>query len=134
MQTITPTVTIHLPTHDEFSTRFPQYGKRAHDEGKRFFGYVMSADTFVAAAVVTERLGLPAVAAIAAACSGMVEGQIEGIDKQFIGAATCALMEANGYSKTGKKRAVPHPDWRKGEVYAPPASGSGLVLTDRGNA
>ena len=48
--------------------------------------------------------------------------------KQFVGAPVCSLMLANGYSKTGRKRAIPQPDCRNGAVRTPPEGGTGLVL------
>jgi len=38
-------------------------------------------------------------------------------DKQFIGGVVCSLMEANGYQKTGTKRATPNKAFSKGEFY-----------------
>ena len=37
--------------------------------------------------------------------------------KQFIGSVICALMEANGYKKTGTKKSVPHELFSTGEFY-----------------
>lgn len=81
----------------------------------------MTPESFNNARVATLVFGLPAVAGIAEACWQAVQQQndIEWRDfvKQYIGALVCTLMEANGFEKTGEKRAVPHPKFTKGEVY-----------------
>jgi hypothetical protein len=121
-------VTVSIPDVDDFGARYKQYRSRAEGAGKKFFDLVMTPKSFIAAAVVTEQLGLPAVAGIAQQCGELASGALESTDKQFVGALVCALMLANGYTKTRKKRAIPEKGWTKGEVYAPPKSGSGLVL------
>jgi hypothetical protein len=121
-------LTVRIPTVEEFGTRYKQYRSRAEGVGSPLFDLVMRPETFVAAAVVTEKLGLPAVVGIAGDCSAVLGREMESIDKQFVGALICSLMLANGYSKTGKKRAIRQKGWSKGEVYDLPEGGSGLVL------
>jgi hypothetical protein len=118
---------VRVPSIEEFGARYRQYRRRAEGDGRRFFDLVMRPDSFVAAAIVTEKLGLPGVAGIAGDCTALAGGKLEAVDKQFVGALVCSLMLANGYSKTGKKRAIPQPGWSKGEVYELLDSGSGLT-------
>lgn len=108
---------VFLPTVEEFAKRFPNYGPRAAEEGRPLFDLVMSAKTFVDADALTRVLRLPAVTAVSSSAGAVLKRELSGTDRQFLGALTCALMEANGYQKTGQKRAIPHGDWNRGEVY-----------------
>jgi hypothetical protein len=118
--------TVQIPSTDDFAGRFPQYGPRARNEGTGLFDLVMRPEVFIAAAVLTEKLSLPGVTAVAAEACELVGAGFSGTDRQFLGALICSLMETNDYQKTGKKRAVPHHAWSRGEVYAAPSSGSPL--------
>ena len=110
---------VSLPSLEEFAERFPHYGPRAADEGRLFFDLVMRPETFVDADALTRVLRLPAVTAVSSTASEVLRGKLTGTDRQFLGALVCTLMEANGYEKTGQKRAIPHPHWNRGEVYRP---------------
>lgn len=121
-------LTVHIPTLEEFGDRYKQYRNRAAGAGRPLFDLVMRPESFIAAAVMTERLGLPAVVGVAGDCAPVVGRVMESTDKQFVGALVCSLMLANGYAKTGKKRSIPQDGWTKGEVYNRPDGGSGLVL------
>lgn len=80
----------------------------------------MRPETFLRAVSVTDALKMPAVSGIANACTQRLkdEGQeLTGLRKQFIGAAICALMEENGFRKTGTKHAISCDGWNKGELY-----------------
>lgn len=110
-------IKVFLPSVEEFGQRFPQYGPRAADAGRELFDLVMRAETFVDADALTRVLRLPAVTAVSSLAGEVLQRDLTGTDRQFLGALTCALMEANGYEKTGQKRAIPHPDWNRGEVY-----------------
>ena len=118
------TLTVNLPTLDEFGERFPQYGNYAKTEGRFLYERIVSPDCYNSARVATLDLGLPAVAGIAKVCYKTVldQGTLEwrGFIKQFIGAVVCKLMEDNGFAKTGVKKSVPHPNFTKGEVYQLP--------------
>lgn len=111
-------IDVVLPTPAEFAYRFPQYGPRAHGEGRPYFDLVMNTETFVAASVLTRIVQAPAVTAVAASALELAGGEITGTDKQFVGALMCCLMEHNGFEKTHRKGSVPHPAWNRGEVYA----------------
>lgn len=111
---------VNIPNLDEFRQRFPQYGSFARGDGSILFDLIMTPDSFVRAMIATE-LGLPAVAGVANNCVKVIERDstllLSGHVKQFIGAITCTLMEANGFRKTGTKRSIPHPGFTKGEFY-----------------
>jgi hypothetical protein len=81
----------------------------------------MSHGCYNRARVATTDLDLPAVAGVAKLCYRTVieQNSLEwnGFLKQFIGAVVCTLMEANGFEKTGTKRAIPHREFTKGEFY-----------------
>lgn len=108
-------IRVNIPSLEDFAAKYPQYGPRAAGEGKVYFDLVMRPETFVRAAALTDCTGLPAVTAVAEEAAE--RGPLEGTDKQFMGALVCALMEANDRPKTGRKRAIPHPAWNRGEVY-----------------
>lgn len=71
----------------------------------------------------TECWGYPAVAGITFLIAPILENvPTEEVDyvKKGTGAIVCAIMEANGYEKTGVKKAVPPFPYRvfsRGEVY-----------------
>ncbi len=113
-------LTVYLPTVDDFAAKYPHYGPRARNDGQPLFELVMTPSVFLACSVLTDTLGLPAVTAVAQKAVDLMGGSLEGTDKQFLGALTCALMEANGYKKTGQKRSIPHGAWNRGEVYRRP--------------
>ncbi|MEA3327609.1 MAG: hypothetical protein U9R53_09965 [Chloroflexota bacterium] len=121
METEIFTISVNLPTHEEFGERFPQYGKYASNEGRFLFERIVSPECFISARAATLDLQLPALAGIADICYQLVkdQGTLEwrGFIKQFIGAVVCKLMEDNGFEKTGRKRSVPHSNFTKGEVY-----------------
>ena len=106
-----------IPNVNDFASSYPHYKNRATTTGKVFFDLVMTPESFLKAACATDDLDLPGVAALAKQCFEAAGGSLSGTDKQYIGALVCALMEANGYRKTGTKRAIPHKAFTKGEVY-----------------
>ena len=109
-----------IPDLRDFEERFPQYGPFARNEGNFIFNTIMSPFSFFRARIATE-MNLPAVSGIAELCFHATAQQnivpFNGFLKQYIGALVCCLMEANGYSKTGKKKAIPHNAFTKGEFY-----------------
>jgi len=119
MNTETYQLSTCIPTWEEFADRFPQYKLYAKKGGERIFKVLLTPEAFVFSKVATS-MGLPAVAGVAERV--MLEAQHQGkilsaFDKQFVGAVVCVLMEANGFEKTGKKKAIPHQAFSKGEVY-----------------
>jgi hypothetical protein len=112
---------VAIPSVDEFARKYRNYGPLARGDGRFLFDLLMSPDAYNRASVATLELELPAVAGIAKMCYQAVEKQqtIEWNDnvKRFIGAVVCCLMEANGYQKTGMKKAIPHHAFTKGEFY-----------------
>lgn len=112
---------INVPSVEEFAAQYRRDGNFARNEALFLYNLIMSPDSYLRARVATLDLDLPAVAGVAKVCYAAVEGQqtIEwnGRLKQFIGAVVCCLMEANGFSKTGIKKAIPHHAFTKGEMY-----------------
>ena len=126
MQLLTFELPVNIPSLDDFTADFPQYGRFARGEGRFLFDLVMSPASYDAARVVTLTLGLPGVAGVARICRQTFDQQTEvewrGFIKQYIGALVCSLMEANDFEKTGEKRAVSYPGFTKGEFYRPKGS------------
>jgi hypothetical protein len=105
---------------EDFETQFPQYGPFARGDGNFIFNLVIEPLAFFRCKNATE-LNLPAVAGVAKICYDATSHEkvvpFDGFLKQFIGALVCNLMEANGFSKSGKKKSVPHHAYTKGEFY-----------------
>jgi hypothetical protein len=121
MRSETLCLSANIPSLEEFAARFPQYGHFAREGGRFLFDVVMSPASYDYARAATLVFDLPAVAGVAKACTEAFSQQtaVEWRDfiKQYIGALVCSLMEANGFVKTGEKRAIPYPGFTKGEVY-----------------
>ena len=111
---------VQIPEIADFEARFPQYGPFAKKDGHFMFDIVMTPLSFLRCRFATE-LNLPAVAGIAEisfnATSQQGTIQFDGFLKQFVGALVCTLMEANGFTKSGKKKSIPHHAYTKGEFY-----------------
>lgn len=111
---------VRVPELADFETRFPQYAPFARGNGNFIFKIVMTPLSFLRCQLATE-LNLPAVAGVAEtsfnAASQQNIIQFDGFLKQFVGALVCTLMEANGFTKSGKKKSVPHHAYTKGEFY-----------------
>ena len=108
-----------IPSLEDFGKRFPQYKPYAADEGETLFKLLMRAESLNSAIDAT-KLVLPAVSGIAEVSIQEVKRigrKLTPFDKQFIGGVVCSLMEANGYQKTGTKKAISHKAFSKGEFY-----------------
>ena len=120
MKTKHLTLTANFPSISEFAERFPQYGPFSKGKGSLLFKLIMTTDNFNRMQVLTE-FNLPAVSGVAEICyQEIIKSRslvFSGYIKQYIGATVCCLMEYNNYRKTGKKRAIPHAKFTKGEVY-----------------
>ena len=122
MQTQSYTIQVNVPSVDEFSAKYKQYGPLAQGPANFLFEVLVSPESFVRAKMAT-LLGHPAIdgpaelAYQAVANQNVVEWN--GTLKQFCGAVICCLMEANGYQKTGEKKSVRHHAFTKGEFYKP---------------
>lgn len=114
-------LSVNLPSVDDFADRYKQYGQFARGNGYFLYALLVSPASFVKAQVATVDLDLPAVAGVAKTCYESVQGQTSiewsRFVKQFIGAVICCLMEANGFKKTGTKKAIPYHAFTKGEMY-----------------
>jgi hypothetical protein len=123
MKTDTYSLSVNLPSVEEFGERFPQYGDFAKHEGNFLFRRIVTPECYNNARIATLVFKLPAVAGVAEICyqSVLEYKTIEwrGFLKQFIGAVVCKLMEDNGFEKTGIKKSVPHVKFTKGEFYRP---------------
>ena len=121
MRTDRFSLSAQIPSTSDFAKVYRQYGPFAGGDGLFLFDLISSADALNRARVATLDLKLPAVAGIAKTCHDAVAQQNRvawsGFVKQFIGAVTCSLMEANGFRKTGRKRRIPHKAFTVGEVY-----------------
>lgn len=108
---------------DEFRDRYRLFASNLVGHEFDFIGYLNTAQTFVYMQFVTEKLKLPALAAVSTDLYGPIMSVDESARdrlKMGIGAFTAALMEANGYRKTQKKMAVPPVPARlffKGELF-----------------
>ena len=111
----------YIPSVDEFAEQFPQYGKFAKGDGLELFKKIACTETMIFMQVVTIALDLPAVAGVAKNCFVfvMIGKKLEWTNfvKQFIGAVVCTMMEANGFEKTGKRKAVPLKMMTKGVMF-----------------
>lgn len=108
-----------IPSLEDFGKRFPQYKPYAVGEGATLFKLLMRPESLNSAIEAT-KLGLPAVAGIAEISVQEVRRlgrTLTAFDRQFIGGVVCCLMEANGFKKTGTKKAIPHKSFSKGEFY-----------------
>ena len=112
---------VQVPRLDTFAKRYPHYRAFAEGEGRFLFDLVMAPEAFIRARVATEDLDLPAVAGIARLCFDAVGAQgtvpWSRFVKQYIGALTAVLMEANGFAKKGQKRSVPFAAFSRAECY-----------------
>jgi len=119
MKTNQMAIVANAPDTDEFAKRFPQYGPFARGKGAYLFKVITSVDSYNRMQILTE-LKFPAVSGIAEICyqeTSKKNGELSAYTKQFIGAVVCSVMEMNAYSKTGKKKTIPHKYFTKGEVY-----------------
>lgn len=121
MQTVTFQQPVQLPQVEDFLVKYPRFSALAAGAGNRIFNQIMQPEVFINARAAAD-FGLPSVLAVAEMCKMASEEpgapQLDSFTKQFVGAAICSLMEANGYKKTDNKRSVPHPSFTVGEVYA----------------
>ncbi len=111
---------IFIPELKEFETLYPQFSDLAKNKCRFLFDIVMQPETFIQAKVLTEH-GMPAITSIAEVCFNEAKKR-KGFDfsgrvKQFIGAMIAALMTANGYKKTGRKKSIIHRAYTRGEFY-----------------
>ena len=113
---------VNVPSVEEFSAKYKQYGPLAKGTANFLFDVLMSPESFVRAKIATE-LGHPAIDGPAELAYKAVTSQNvivwDARIKQFCGAVVCCLMEANGYRKSGERKNVRHSAFTKGEFYRP---------------
>jgi len=111
---------ISIPELKEFAASYPQFAELAKGEEKFLFDIVMKPETFIQAMILTE-YGMPAVTSVAEVCFNEArkrkDFEFTGRTKQFIGAMIAALMSANGYTKSGRKKSIIHHAYTRGEFY-----------------
>ena len=103
----------------DFTEKYPRFTSFVQGEGKALFDLIMQPAVFLEARTLAQ-YGYPSVLAVAEKSYNFVhEHKIsdDSSTKQFIGSVICALMEANGYKKTGTKKSVPHKFFTTGEYY-----------------
>jgi hypothetical protein len=111
-------LTVNIPELREFQKQYPQYSNLVENEANDLFKLIMRPESFIASKILSDN-GFPAVSGIAELCYQARRQKLDDFTKQFIGAAVCALMTANRYKKTGRKKSVRHPAFTKGEFYEP---------------
>lgn len=120
MKTKTYSKEIHIPELKEFAALYPQFADLAKGGEKFLFDIVMKPETFIQAMILTE-YGMPAVTSVAEVCFNEARKrkgfEFTGRTKQFIGAMIAALMSANGYAKSGRKKSIIHHAYTRGEFY-----------------
>jgi hypothetical protein len=120
MKSLDYSMHVNLPEIEEFLESYSRYSSLVSGEGRPLFEAIMQPDVFIRASVISD-IGLPAVLAVADDSRRIADANkkvsLDNFTKQFIGSVVCSLMEANGYSKTGRKRRVPHESFSVGECY-----------------
>lgn len=116
METKHFTFTARIPDRDEFGGKYTAYKNHATSGGSRLFDLIMVPEPLFAAIVATD-MGFPAVAGIEKKVSEEVN-TLSDFDKQYVGALVCAMMEENGFRKTGEKKPTPLGIFTVGEFYA----------------
>jgi hypothetical protein len=112
--------TVFLPSIEEFAEKYPRYSSFVRGDGRFLYDVIMRPIVLIRAQMAAY-FGYPSVLAVAADCKQAIEKEggivFDNFTKQFVGSAICALMEANGYKKTGVKKSVPHESFVTGEYY-----------------
>ncbi|WP_152666180.1 hypothetical protein [Pseudomonas abietaniphila] len=96
---------------ESFAKTHPSQFNELNAHAFNFIDFINSKESFTNMRVVTDALELPAVAGIVKFCAEAILATTPTVKrsslKRSIGALVCAVMEANGYAKTGIQRAVP---------------------------
>ncbi len=111
-------IEVEIPTLEEFAAKYPPYGNWAREQGRPIFDLLTEPENFLRARFATE-LGLPAVAGIAHLCEAIFGEGLKNdfFVKQAIGAIVATLLEANGFVKTGERKAITQKSFTKGMTY-----------------
>lgn len=108
---------------DEFRTKYRNFAPLLNRADIRLWPALNNAAAFSHMRSATVCWGYPAVAGITflvAPLLGSVPDEEVDYVKKGIGAIVCAIMESNGFEKTGIKKSVPRYPYRvfsRGEVY-----------------
>jgi hypothetical protein len=120
MQTLRFLLDVNIPSLDEFCTAHPNLAAMARGEGLVFFLSIMDPECYVACAVVTDLLHIPALAGVAAQLEALAvkRGQpLSDREKQYIGVVVADLMEANEFERTDKSGRVGVMPFNRGKLY-----------------
>ena len=113
-------IVVTLVSVDEFLKKYPRFANFVFDNGKELFNTIVQKEVFLDSSVLAN-YGYPSVLGVADKCLEIITKstnlEANSFTKQFIGSVICALMEANGYKKTGTKKSVPHELFSTGEFY-----------------
>ena len=114
---LNPEFVMTLETHpfcpvqrEKFLSNYSHFADQLEGPGGELWRILNSEESFQKMRWATEDMELPAVAGVVRVCAPFVKSAPEKKRnrlKQGIGAMVCAVMDANGYEKTGKKKAVP---------------------------
>lgn len=109
---------MNIPDPEAFVKKYRAY-PQATNEWRYLYDLVTTPAVLRKASALSD-MGYPAIAAVATDCqeAARQHGQPwSDTLKQYLGAVMAFFLEANGISKSGDKKAVPHPAFTKGEVY-----------------
>lgn len=105
---------VNVPSPADVGTRFPQYADIVRGEGRDLYELLMQPVNIVRA-LLSASDGAAAVSGIAAIARAPAAKLSSG--NRLVGALVCCIAEANGFRKTGRKRAIPAEGYSRGEVY-----------------
>ena len=121
MKSLNFVVRVNVPEVDDVAAAAPQYATFARGDGRFLFDLVMRPESFLNARAVTLELGLPALAGVAEvlvrASDERPGFEFNSFAKQAVGSFLRVLMEANGFRKTDRRKAVPHPAFAKCQMF-----------------
>jgi hypothetical protein len=120
MEDKTGKIVVTLLTADDFLRKYPRFKTFIEGKGEGLFKAIMQPDVVIEAMVLAN-YGYPSVLAVAKQSEEILTNPEQAGDnnfaKQFVGSVICAVMEANGYEKSGTKKSVPHKFFNVGEIY-----------------
>ena len=95
---------------EDFKKKYRHFGPLVMGAAALLFAAINTEESFRKMVWATEDMDLPAIAGIVKICAEIILAAPEEMRDQMkkcAGAIVCAVMEANGYVKTGVKKAVP---------------------------
>jgi hypothetical protein len=95
---------------EDFKKKYRHFGPLVMGAAAPLYTAINNEESFRKLVWATEDLDLPAIAGIVKLCAEIILAappELHDQLKKCAGAIVCAVMEANGYQKTGVKKAVP---------------------------